>query len=119
MKATFEQIGYTKWRDRVSEKLLPDQAELYVIKRAGQDSSRLFDAGFQDQERKNIVAEIGKFIQDGVIGLRGPDGKIVESVPVYIEADEKSDMTYAKSCVDFSKAVLPKIKEYISKTRDL
>ena len=26
MKATFEQIGYTKWRDRVSEKLLPDLA---------------------------------------------------------------------------------------------
>ena len=59
----------------------------------------------------------GAFIQVGVTALRGPDGKFLPAVPIYIEADQQAEEAEEKLIGDIGRLFAARMRAYVDGCR--
>ena len=55
----------------------------------------------------------GTFIQVGVTALRGPDGKFLPAVPLYVEADAQVEAAEEKLIGDIGRLFAARMRAYV------
>ncbi len=59
------------------------------------------------------MAKEEKYIQVGVTAMRGPDGKFLPAVPLYIKAEDGAEEAEEELIHDFAHLLALRMKEYI------
>lgn len=63
------------------------------------------------------MKKTGSFVQVGVTALRGPDGKYLPAVPIYVEANKQSEEAERGLIEDLGKLLAAQMKQYVDGCR--
>lgn len=63
------------------------------------------------------MKKTGSFVQVGVTALRGPDGKYLPAVPIYVEANQQSEEAERGLIEDLGKLFAAQMKQYVDGCR--